>query len=92
MFHKLSSFAKRPGGGIRLKCTVSSNSKPNIFEDLPFSRSYAVRPSFPTRYAELFAHLEFSDARSYDPAALTSALSLDVAVQQDAQEFNKLLL
>jgi uncharacterized UBP type Zn finger protein len=41
---------------------------------------------------ELFAHLECSQAQSYDPAALTSALSLNVAVQQDAQEFNKLLL
>eukprot|EP00966_Prymnesium_polylepis_P204040 4726469-Prymnesium_polylepis.1 len=41
---------------------------------------------------ELFAHLEVSKRQSYDPAALTSALSLDVAVQQDAQEFNKLLL
>ena len=40
---------------------------------------------------QLFAHLELSLLQSYDPAALTAALSLDVAVQQDAQEFNKLL-
>ena len=40
----------------------------------------------------LFANLQHSALSCYDPAALTSALSLDVAVQQDAQEFNKLLL
>ena len=40
----------------------------------------------------LFANLQHSDYACYDPAALTSALSLDVSVQQDASEFCKLLL
>ena len=34
----------------------------------------------------LFAHLQHSDLACYDPAALTSALSLNTSVQQDAQE------
>ena len=40
----------------------------------------------------LFVALHHSEATSYDPTALTDALSLDTSVQQDAQEFNKLLL
>ena len=40
----------------------------------------------------LFANLQHSDYVCYDPAALTSTLSLDVSVQQDASEFCKLLL
>ena len=34
----------------------------------------------------LFAHLQHSELACYDPAALTSALSLNTSVQQDAQE------
>ena len=40
----------------------------------------------------LFAQLQHSGRTCYDPAAFTEALSLDTGVQQDAQEFNKLLL
>jgi len=40
----------------------------------------------------LFAQLQHSARSCYDPAAFTDALSLDTGVQQDAQEFNKLLL
>jgi ubiquitin carboxyl-terminal hydrolase 48 len=40
----------------------------------------------------VFANLQHSDCACYDPAALTSALSLDVSVQQDVTEFRKLLL
>ena len=40
----------------------------------------------------LFASLQHSSLACYDPARLTEALSLDTGVQQDAQEFNKLLL
>ena len=40
----------------------------------------------------LFAQLQHSARSCYDPAAFTEALSLDTGVQQDAQEFNKLLL
>ena len=45
-----------------------------------------------TQLQRTFAHLQHSSRSCYDPAALTKALSLDVGVQQDAQEFNKLLL
>ena len=40
----------------------------------------------------LFAQLQHSARSCYDPAAFTEALSIDTGVQQDAQEFNKLLL
>jgi ubiquitin C-terminal hydrolase len=40
----------------------------------------------------LFVHLQHSRASCYDPKPLADALGLNVAVQQDAQEFNKLLL
>ena len=40
----------------------------------------------------LFANLQHSSLACYDPQTLTEALSLDTGVQQDAQEFNKLLL
>ena len=40
----------------------------------------------------LFAQLQHSGRTCYDPAAFTEALALDTRVQQDAQEFNKLLL
>lgn len=49
-------------------------------------QAHAVAEQVCRAIQELFAHLEFSMLQSYDPAALTSALSLDVAVQQDAQE------
>ena len=39
-----------------------------------------------------FAHLQHSASSCFDPTPLSEALSLDVGVQQDAQEFNKLLL
>ena len=45
-----------------------------------------------TQLQLLFAQLQHSVISCYDPAALTEALSLDTGVQQDAQEFNKLLL
>ena len=45
-----------------------------------------------TQLQLLFAQLQHSIIDCYDPAALTEALSLDTGVQQDAQEFNKLLL
>jgi ubiquitin carboxyl-terminal hydrolase 48 len=41
---------------------------------------------------QLFAHLAHSEAACYDPTELSVALQLDNSVQQDVQEFNKLLL
>jgi ubiquitin carboxyl-terminal hydrolase 48 len=41
---------------------------------------------------QLFAHLQHSRIACYYPTALTAALNLNVALQQDAQEFNKFLL
>ena len=40
----------------------------------------------------LFANLQHSNAACYDPEELTKGLNIDVGVQQDAQEFNKLIL
>ena len=39
----------------------------------------------------LFAFLQLSDEGCYNPSCLTEALQLNTAVQQDVQEFNKLL-
>ena len=40
----------------------------------------------------LFAYLQLSDEGCYDPSRFSEALQLNTAVQQDVQEFNKLLL
>ena len=41
------------------------------------SAAYAVAEQVCKALQELFTHLELSQLQSYDPAALTSALSLD---------------
>ena len=58
----------------------------------PLLSREAVATEVVRQLQQLFASLHKSTAVSYDPAALTQALSLDVGVQQDAQEFNKLFL
>ena len=40
----------------------------------------------------LFGHLQLGQQKSFNPRAFVKTLQLPTSVQQDAQEFNKLLL
>ena len=55
-------------------------------------KSSDYRESIMHQVQLLFANLQHSNAACYDPEELTKGLNIDVGVQQDAQEFNKLIL
>ena len=69
--------------------TSSSSSSPSSSSSAP-QHSVGVKIAHELR--SLFGHLQNGYGASFNPRALISTLQISTGVQQDAQEFNKLLL
>ena len=81
-----------PPGGVGNRPSTPAGAASPSSSSPPAAALAPVGVRIARELSALFAHLQLGRMKSFNPSAFVKTLQLPTSVQQDAQEFNKLLL